>query len=694
MPTADYEIPRWGTDPKRILNWCLEAVAEGQQWLQAQQPASNWEGVRQMLSAADGAERDLEGLSNTGYNKGKRIARELVATLANFRHAGEFKPRWSKDKGEYDRAHTLSNLDANWTEETFSHEVIRGALQIAVGFGTSYLVEEWDPHYTRVMGDIKLEAYEAGDVTFVQLPKNHDIQRAYAVIIRKELPINLAKVLYMGTNPAFAANLVPDREQAGWLSKGLRKVQQFVSPALRVAGRMGNQSQQGSFPTVDVYHMYVLDRSMNDGPIPVDMGAPGTNWSYKVPALGDPIRTGTLNRATGQPFTRPASYDDCALFPLRRMLIFSKTGICYDGTSPWWHGQAPVARIRFNDWAWEALGASLVGEVRTMQQGIEALMRMIEDAAAARLDPPAMYDDQLVASSWAKMFNPRKAGARAAANLQLGDPIKYPFPAEYYNVPQWITDWIASQEERMDYIAAVKDLVAIAKAKQIPGADTLEKLMEMAGPIAQDMVRALERPLTQLGEWRKSYYFQFYTRQRMITVTGPDGLVNEKVDIEYLPTHLLPMQQRDEVNTVPILKKSIDDFKYVVSESGINEIHRMTTKLFYIQLMKAGFPISWWTFAKIAQIPNFGPPPEGTNTEMERWIAQKRIETELQIEQAQEVAGSGLLGPDGQPVSSGGGPGGGGAGGGGGEPGRPASFNKAPHIEQKDGGTRSTIATS
>jgi hypothetical protein len=180
----------------------------------------------------------------------------------------------------------------------------------------------------------------------------------------------------------------------------------------------------------------------------------------------------------------------------------------------------------------------------------------------------------------------------------------------------------------------------------------------------------------------------------MITVTGPDGLVNEKVDIEYLPTHLLPMQQRDEVNTVPILKKSIDDFKYVVSESGINEIHRMTTKLFYIQLMKAGFPISWWTFAKIAQIPNFGPPPEGTNTEMERWIAQKRIETELQIEQAQEVAGSGLLGPDGQPVSSGGGPGGGGAGGGGGEPGRPASFNKAPHIEQKDGGTRSTIATS
>ncbi len=124
----------------------------------------------------------------------------------------------------------------------------------------------------------------------------------------------------------------------------------------------------------------------------------------------------------------------------------------------------------------------------------------------------------------------------------------------------------------------------------------------------------------------------------------------------------------------------------------------MTTKLFYIQLMKAGFPISWWTFAKIAQIPNFGPPPEGTNTEMERWIAQPHIQTELAIDQQQEIAGSGLVGPDGQPVSSGGGAGGEGGGppggGGGGEGGRPPSFNKAPKMESKDGGTRSTITTS
>ena len=77
-----------------------------------------------------------------------------------------------------------------------------------------------------------------------------------------------------------------------------------------------------------------------------------------------------------------------------------------------------------------------------------------------------------------------------------------------------------------------------------------------------------------------------------------------------------------------------------VSQSGLNEIHRMTTKLFYLQLMKEGFPISWWTFAKIARIPNFGPPPFGTNTEMERWVAQQHMKIELQGQLQQEMAQS------------------------------------------------------
>ncbi len=142
------------------------------------------------------------------------------------------------------------------------------------------------------------------------------------------------------------------------------------------------------------------------------------------------------------------------------------------------------------------------------------------------------------------------------------------------------------------------------------------------------------------------------------------------------------------------LKKLISDFRYEVSQSGLNEIHRMTTKLFYLQLMKEGFPISWWTFAKIARIPNFGPPPFGTNTEMERWVAQQEMKIELQGKLQKEMQ-----------EMQGGPPGGGGQQGPPGEvpgvpnldqkaKGRPQTYRNAPRMVQKDHGTRSTITTA
>ena len=384
-----------------------------------------------------------------------------------------------------------------------------------------------------------------------------------------------------------------------------------------------------------------------------------------------------------------------------------------------------MARVWFNDWPWEALGGSLISDIRTMEGGIVALMRGMEDSAAARLDPPAIYDDSIVSRTWAESVNPRMAGVRAAAPLSQGSPITYPIQPQQYDVPPWIPAFMREQEERMDYITGVRDVVAMAKTKQIPGADTLEKLLEMAGPIQQDLVNALEEPLLQLGEWRKAYYFQFYTAARVVKIVGPDEFQPEQWTYEpdKLQEYFEESQQGQELKRrfgeeqatrilqtgsfqfspsmlsgpnpgTPQemnrkLKKLISDFRYEVSQSGLNEIHRMTTKLFYLQLMKEGFPISWWTFAKIARIPNFGPPPFGTNTEMERWVAQQHMKIELQGQLQQEMAQSQGAPPGGAPGEV---PG---------VPnldqkakGRPQTYRNAPRMVQKDHGTRSTITTA
>ena len=660
MATSDYEIPPFGTTGDRLLGWLLEAVSEGDSWLSTQRPAIEWEKVLDLLGPSNPSD-DVKGISNTGYNRVERNARDIVSSLSNFRHDGEYKPRF--DTKLYEQAHVLTKLDRNWYTETHAHTQYRSNIQNAVVFGTGYLYEDWDKEYWGTHGDIRLQAIGPQDVTFLQLPRDHDIQKAYAVIIRDEMPLNLAKATYEN----IASNLSADRDKPGWLLKGLQALQRIMggSPLLRVAGQ-SRQNQTGSFPTVDIFHMYIVDRSINRAPTAITMGAPGTNWSYTVPALGDMLPTGIINPATGSEFTRPAEEADCRLFPLRRYAVFSRTAVSSDNSSPWWHGAVPLARTRFNDWAWNALGKSLLSDTRTMQDGVIALMRYIEDTAACSLDPPTLVDDQVAGEGFSKTFRLRKAGAKAYVSLQLGDIMKPALTPEYYKIQPQIFEWLKQQEGRIDHQMGTPDLVAIAKAKQVPGEGTLEKILEMAGPLVQDMMRSCEVPLHELGEWRKALYFQFYTRARIIQTVGDD---EKAEDFEYTPDLLVqPIPGESIQSRQERTRLYLHQFKYHLTESGVNEMHRLVNRLAMLQLIKVGVPIDWWTIAKAWRIPNFGEEPEGTRTVMQRWIAQQHLVREL----AEEMGG-------GQPGKG---------------AGRPPTNQRPPQLVGKDGGSRQTVKTS
>src|ERR1017187_7529278 len=266
MAEDNYSMVPLGSTADRTLGRLLEFVSEGEAWLQAQRPSRDWESVLAMGDAGDPGD-DLKGLSNSSYDLVGRNARDIVASLSSFQHAGEFKPRFDSDL--YNQAHVLTKLDANWHTETHAHEAQRANLQNAVWFGTGYLVEDYDKDYWGDHGDIRLQAFGPNDVTFVQLPRTHDIQKAYAVIIRDEMPLNLAKATY----PNIADHLQADHDKPGWLAKGLDRLQRLMggSPLLR-AGGMNRQGQKGSFPTVDMYHTYIMDRSINMGSTAVTMG--------------------------------------------------------------------------------------------------------------------------------------------------------------------------------------------------------------------------------------------------------------------------------------------------------------------------------------------------------------------------------------------------------------------------------------
>ena len=83
MPrTSQYEIPRYGSDSPTLLGWLLAAVQEGEAWLKTQKTSTTWPRLLELVGPIDQKDA-LDDQSNVRYPKSKRIARELVASLAN-----------------------------------------------------------------------------------------------------------------------------------------------------------------------------------------------------------------------------------------------------------------------------------------------------------------------------------------------------------------------------------------------------------------------------------------------------------------------------------------------------------------------------------------------------------------------------------------------------------------------------------
>ena len=249
-------------------------------------------------------------------------------------------------------------------------------------------------------------------------------------------------------------------------------------------------------------------------------------------------------------------------------------------------------------------------------------------------------------------------------------------PANYYDIPVSIFTHIKDLFELIGNLLGVKDLTAIAKARQIPSADAMEKMAEMAGPLMTDMSRTMEASIRLIGEMVKGLFFQFYDARRRIQVMGQDGVTEQDYDFEpgnLVPSHMPgePTETKSKFQQMERARWHMNNIFLEITPNSLHQITQTARKLMLLQLQKTGFPMDPWTLAEAFDVPNFGSPPVGARTVMERWLAWMRMQAE--IKQA--------LAP---PQAPGQGKGGG----------RPNSNGKPGHIVNKDGGTRSTISTS
>lgn len=704
IPT-DYRVPSRYSNVDDRLRWVKTKTAEGLAFIQSQRGYQDIEHAINII-AKNRESSQPEKFSKTYVNWIKRQVREMVATLSGIRPAAGFKV----DNSEYyGQADILNKLHVSWWLNTFADRVFRKVLQYAAVCGTGYLYVSWDPNLiAKGRGDIALKALGPGDIYPIQLPPDGDLQKTYAVIIREELPIAIVHKRW----PQFQDIITPTHSAPTGIRAAMGKANEILQGAMAILGMDGQgskvSSQEYSSPTVDLYSIYIDDPAINTTGQDVVMGDPGLNYTYTVPYLGKQIPTSQF--IAGQEIMHTATPQEALLYPNRRLIVCTETALLYDNASCWWHGMVPVIKFTMDDWPWDYLGYSAVRDTDSLQSSMNAEIRGVTDAVACRLDPPIMFDEDMVSDTNFEEFSGREYGTKWKVNKKVGtgravEPI---LPYQHYDIlNQGIPEWIQAKQEWISNLIGSKDITAMAKAQQIPSADTMEKYLEMAGALVQDISRNLEMMMRDLGQMWGPLCFQFYPLKRRIMMLGKDGITEEDFTFKY--AEMIPEEPSD-LDPRERARRHCFNFFFHVVPNSLTKITQTTQKLLYLQLWRDGrFPIDPWTLAEALDINGFGPLPDGVKGDIiskwEAWMklqakvgidvsnmqAQNMLMNKLQEMMQQAGAQGGQGGQGGPPTNSGnGGPTG--------RPeGRPPTAQTVPHFEQKNGadsGPRQVVAES
>lgn len=706
-------------NPDELFAWTQQMLQDGRSYLRLQ-PAYKYISDGMDIVNGEFLVTDVQSLSNVKTENTTRNLKEIVAAQTNLRIIPSFKA----ESEIYTEQNAILNKGfMAWQNMTFADRSLRRGWQWACAGGTGYIGTRYDPnYYYRGKGDIVWDAYGPLDVIPLGLPPSLSLQGAYAVAGRKSMPIHQVWRMFPLQRDQIRANRV------NTLGKGMVIAQavKFASAVVKRWSQGARQPEQtATWDNTDVYHIYVDDDSVNETGAPIQMMGPdgvwGTSWSYTVPFVGQEIETGRFLQG-GRAETRIARREDCLLYPNRRLIVATDT--CVVNPDPTcqssyrWDGRVPFAQLRADDWAWNFLGFPLTRYGQSLEKLIIELWRGVGDQMNLRLNPSAFFDRNSNATSLLQTINPRIPGLRTGIDMQLNTPAQSwtpMMPFNWYQTDAGIVEAAAKilpalLKEQM----GVADVTAMARARQLPSGDSTEKLLEAMGPLVKDQSRNMESTVRDLGEMWKSDWFQFATAARRMQMFGLEGVSEE--DFDYEPGTLIPlayrrnpdgtyqmqddkrvtynMEEKDGMWRIapdtglsmhPLAVQHFErarwhkgNFTFNVTPYSLHELNSTSRKLFMFQLMKVGFPLSWWTLAEMFDVKNFGPcmVPDNKSggmrearNEIERWTAQLEI-------QARVAAATGA-GQGGKKNGRG----------------RPETFQKSPRLEPKAGGD-STIRTS
>lgn len=698
-----WQIPPFESDDAAKLGFVKRAIDFGIQWNQDHIDNRSMQKAMDILSGKSGGDISNSWAKFTTGDL-KRAVTEIVETLADIR------PFWgysTDNKAFLDHANMMSKTAKAIYLECFVDRALKDALQFAAVTQCGFL----HPIYSRSMfgagdGEFRFMALGQPDVLPVQLPRDRDYQRAYIVTLA--IPFGVAEA--HARFPEYQQYLKPFAKRKYGRTKGGEERRSYDQNRWKMHS-LDTQLEQYT----DVFYSYVLDLRINFGEVdaegkpvlgedgnPVgkelEMGQPGTSWSYKVPYVGQPI----TRFEGGRSVTRPATVDDCRVYPYRRLLISCDSALMYDGPAFDWHGMVPLVPFYFDKYAWGD-ASSLFDGTYPLQDAIDDLARSIYRVAMARAKPGKVYNLDIttgekqgkLTSRQAEGLDPFDPGVTWGVDGDIKEPVlRPPMPEWCYNIPEWLFKVIEILQNSIQRQLGLDQIKALEKLRA--NIQDPEKALDAEGPVVMGTSRSMEVGLRDLGEMMKYLILQYMTTGRIMQIVGAEGIAPEVFDYApdmVIPSHL-PGEQTVDADGKPTPSASGElaraklfgkNLRYFITPHSLHYIAQNKFKLNLLAAQGKGVVIDPETMAHAFEIPNWGSIDGSTVKEKVFNWAKEQLTEKAEIAKLELALG---LAPPPEP--------GGKPGPATGHGGRPASNKKEPHAKQKGvaSGGRVVVSTS
>jgi hypothetical protein len=660
------------------MAWVEEQIEEGEGWLGGQKSYKN---LSQNLRIFDAIFND-KTKSTLITNELKYDIRKFVETLSDMREIGTY----GSDAPQYKAFAEMQNklVRSVYLESHFPIQ-LRKTIQYAGVMGRGY---NWPKCKTRNYGfgerEIVFEDLGLLDVVPVQVPKTNDVQDAYAVTVYEYMPIAEAH----GRFPVFQADLQPVER----MNFGSRMAGRRVDYAERF--RYGQEQRNFGSLYVEIRYTFIRDISVNNYGKELPMGEPGTSWFYTVPTVGQDIFGGIRNT---QPFIRKATPQDCLIYPYLRLIISNKgmSKPMYDGPAFDWHGEIPIVQYDVDDWPWEGIGRSLVGDVGSIEMTIRKTERKMDQVITTSLNPPMGYDRTATGGPKIENFDLFEEDVRAGMDGKPSDVLHSLLP-ESVRVDGTHFKWLEYLSAKRGKQLGLEDVGNLTSLKMNLASEQADKILESIGPVGQGIASNIERANAKIAYLLKFLVPQWYDTRRVVSILGPGNVVPEVFDFD--PHSLIPSHMEDEyvagqIPQSPSYYSQLDrarrfakNIRLISVPSTMLRITQMQEQLKWLQLWRGQAPIAFADVAKKMDIDNYGEVP-GT-TLRERWFNEKMEDLKMQAMAAMAAQQLGLGQPQ-QPAGKHKGSSGGKHPG----PGRPPTGATPPRLRQKGDG-RTTVVES